>query len=58
MAVSVFSLNKKIFLIKYTDMYKKEEKDRLLKYYYGEKIMNVLESSFDKCEENELEVIE
>lgn len=48
----------KIFLIKYPDIYKKEEKERLLKYYYGEKITNVLESSFDKCEENELEMIE
>lgn len=48
----------KIFLIKYPDIYKKEDKDRLLKYYYGEKITNALESSFEKCEENELELIE
>jgi hypothetical protein len=48
----------KIFLIKYPDIYKKEDTERLLKYYYGEKITNALESSFEKCEDNELELIE
>lgn len=48
----------KIFLIKYPDIYKKEDIARFQEYYYGEKITNILESSFDRCEEDALEMVE
>lgn len=48
----------KIFLIKYPEIYKEDEVQQFEEYYYGERIANVLESSFDAVEEDLLRDIE
>ena len=48
----------KIFLIKYPEIYKEEDVQQLEEYYYGERITNSLESSFDVVNEDLLKDVE
>lgn len=48
----------KIFLIKYPEIYKQEDVQRLNEYYYGERITNSLESAFDGIKDDLLVDVE
>ncbi len=48
----------KIFLIKYPEIYKEEDVQKFEEYYYGERITNSLESSFDAVNEDLLRDVE
>ena len=48
----------KVFLIKYPEMYEEEVVSQFNEYYYGERIVNKLESSFDSITEELLHDVE